>query len=241
MALVHRRRRIRHPRQRRGSRCLQPQPRSHHDRIRASKPHQHGLADLRAQVTDRVSGKSTADLVAAATAVGTSCDASQDHGELVLLLTPAAWERTPAVPAYPARAEAAARPGVGLIPETCAARSARLSESGTSISCPRSNSRAWACRSGVVRMVRVSRCAGQRAAATSTEPATGRAAAPASPPRPALPAGPDPGTARPPSRSRPTREPVRGAAGCRGGGRSLRYRKRRPVARPGNPSGGPPM
>ncbi|MGW4516424.1 hypothetical protein ACWEO4_31555 [Streptomyces sp. NPDC004393] len=83
----------------------------------ASELYQQGFADLRDTVAARFAGLSGEDLVAAATAAGMPCDASQDRDELVLLLALAEWEMTPAALAYSEMAEDAARRGVCLIPE----------------------------------------------------------------------------------------------------------------------------
>lgn len=84
----------------------------------ADELYQQGLEDLRQVVTARFGGLPTDDLVAATAAAGLPGDASLDHGELLLLLTLAEWELTPAAMAYSEMAEDAARRGVRLIPET---------------------------------------------------------------------------------------------------------------------------
>ncbi|WSB89054.1 hypothetical protein OG805_33865 [Streptomyces cellulosae] len=83
----------------------------------ASELYQQGFADLRDTVAARFAGLSGVDLVAAATAAGLPCDASQDRDELVLLLALTEWEMTPAALAYSEMAQDAARRGVCLIPE----------------------------------------------------------------------------------------------------------------------------
>ncbi|MBJ6613907.1 hypothetical protein H4M20_26580 [Streptomyces sp. I4(2020)] len=83
----------------------------------ASELYQQGFADLRDTVAARFAGLSGGDLVAAATAAGMPCDASQDRDELVLLLALAEWEMTPAALAYSEMAQDAAHRGVCLIPE----------------------------------------------------------------------------------------------------------------------------
>jgi hypothetical protein len=83
----------------------------------ANELYQQGLEGLRQSVAARFGGLPTEDLVAAATASGMPCDASQDRGELLLLLALAQWEMTPAAMAYSQMAEDAARRGISLIPE----------------------------------------------------------------------------------------------------------------------------
>ncbi|MGW1810889.1 hypothetical protein [Streptomyces sp. NPDC002078] len=83
----------------------------------ASELYQQGFATLRDTVAARFAGLSSEDLVAAATAAGMPCDASQDRDELLLLLALAEWEMTPAALTYAEMAEDAARRGVCLIPE----------------------------------------------------------------------------------------------------------------------------
>ncbi|MGX4695134.1 hypothetical protein [Streptomyces sp. JNUCC 63] len=84
----------------------------------ANELYQQGLEELRQTVTTRFSDLPTDDLLAATAAVGLPGDASLDRGELLLLLTLAEWELTPAALAYSEMAEDAARRGVCLIPET---------------------------------------------------------------------------------------------------------------------------
>ncbi|MFD7407749.1 hypothetical protein ACFV7R_34975 [Streptomyces sp. NPDC059866] len=83
----------------------------------ANELYQQGLESLRQSVAARFAGLRTRDLVAAVTAAGMPCDASQDRDELLLLLTLTEWEMTPAALAYTEMAEDAARRGVSLIPE----------------------------------------------------------------------------------------------------------------------------
>ncbi|MFJ2240430.1 hypothetical protein [Streptomyces sp. NPDC087859] len=83
----------------------------------ANELYQQGLKDLHREVADRLTGRATADLLAAAQAAGMPCDASQDRDGVILLLTLAEWERSPAAMAFIDMAEAAARRGVRLIPE----------------------------------------------------------------------------------------------------------------------------
>ncbi|WP_233415874.1 hypothetical protein [Streptomyces sp. N35] len=83
----------------------------------ASTLYQHGLEELRRQMTDRLAGQSSTELAAAATGAGMPCDPGQDRGELVLLLSLLEWEMTPAAIAYAEMAEDAARRGVCLLPE----------------------------------------------------------------------------------------------------------------------------
>ncbi|MFF0794631.1 hypothetical protein [Streptomyces spiralis] len=84
----------------------------------ANELYQQGLEDLRQIVTARFGGLSTDDLVAATAAAGMPGEASLDRGELLLLLSLAEWELTPAAMAYSEMAEDAARRGVCLLPET---------------------------------------------------------------------------------------------------------------------------
>jgi len=67
-------------------------------------------------VAGRLDGVATADLMAAAETASTTCDASQDRGEGILLLCLAEWEITPAALAYTQMAEAAAHRGICLLP-----------------------------------------------------------------------------------------------------------------------------
>ncbi|MFE5190063.1 hypothetical protein [Streptomyces sp. NPDC056628] len=83
----------------------------------ANELYQQGLQLLLWEVTARVDGLATADLVSATETAGMPCNASQDRDEVILLLALAEWERTPAAMAYVEMAEAAARPGVCLIPQ----------------------------------------------------------------------------------------------------------------------------
>ncbi|WP_258055004.1 hypothetical protein [Streptomyces sp. Ru71] len=83
----------------------------------ASELYQQGFADLRERVADRCAGLSGQDLLAAVTAAGVPCDASQDREELIVLLALAEWEMTPAALAYSEMAEDLARRGVCLLPE----------------------------------------------------------------------------------------------------------------------------
>ncbi|MFJ2007824.1 hypothetical protein [Streptomyces chartreusis] len=83
----------------------------------ANELYQQGLRDLHQEVSACLAGLATADLMFAAETAGMPCDASQDHAEVVLLLTLVEWEMTPAALAYTAMAEGAARRGVCLIPE----------------------------------------------------------------------------------------------------------------------------
>ena len=83
----------------------------------ASELYQQGLGGLRHTVAARFAGLPDGDLVAAATAAGMPCDASQDRAELVLLLALVEWEMTPATMAFSEMAENAARRGVCLIPK----------------------------------------------------------------------------------------------------------------------------
>ena len=83
----------------------------------ANTLYQQGLDGLRQAVAARFAGLSAGDLAAAATAAGMPGDASQDRGELLLLLALAEWEMTPAAMAYSEMAEAAARRGVCLVPK----------------------------------------------------------------------------------------------------------------------------
>ncbi|MGX4694946.1 hypothetical protein JNUCC63_38925 [Streptomyces sp. JNUCC 63] len=84
----------------------------------ANELYQQGLEDLRQAVTARFGDLPTAGLVAATAAAVLPGDACLDRGELLLLLTLAEWELTPAAMAYSDMAEDAARRGVCLIPET---------------------------------------------------------------------------------------------------------------------------
>lgn len=83
----------------------------------ASELYQQGFESTRRTAAARCAGVSSGDLVAAVTAAGLPCDASQDRDELVLVLALAEWEMTPAAMAYSQLAEDAARRGVSLIPE----------------------------------------------------------------------------------------------------------------------------
>ncbi|MFD5425489.1 hypothetical protein [Streptomyces sp. NPDC127084] len=83
----------------------------------AHELYQQGLQDLHRDVSARLGGLTTADLMSAADTAGIPCDASQDRDEVLLLLTLAEWETTPAAMAYAEMAEAAAHRGVSLIPE----------------------------------------------------------------------------------------------------------------------------
>lgn len=83
----------------------------------ASELYQRGFDDVRDTVAERFVAMSGEDLVAAVTAAGMPYDASQDRGELLLLLALAEWEMTPAALSYTEMAEDAARRGVCLIPE----------------------------------------------------------------------------------------------------------------------------
>ncbi|MFF8847959.1 hypothetical protein ACF08N_35520 [Streptomyces sp. NPDC015127] len=83
----------------------------------ASELYQRGFDDMHHSVAARFVGMSGEDLVAAVTAAGMPHVASQDRGELLLLLALAEWEMTPAALSYTEMAEAAARRGVCLIPE----------------------------------------------------------------------------------------------------------------------------
>ncbi|MER6677774.1 hypothetical protein [Streptomyces sp. NPDC000983] len=89
----------------------------------ANELYQQGLQTLRQEVSARLDGSPTAELVLAAEAAGMPCDGSQDRGEVILLLALAEWEMTPAALAYVEMAEAAARRGVCLIPEEQSRRS----------------------------------------------------------------------------------------------------------------------
>ncbi|MEU0853360.1 hypothetical protein ABZ387_36390 [Streptomyces flaveolus] len=83
----------------------------------ASELYQQGFEGLRRTVAARFTGVPSGSLVAAVTAAGLPCDASQDRDELLLVLALAEWEMTPAAMAYSQLAEDAARRGVSLIPE----------------------------------------------------------------------------------------------------------------------------
>ncbi|MFF9244571.1 hypothetical protein ACF1AY_35740 [Streptomyces sp. NPDC014776] len=83
----------------------------------ASELYQEGFDGMRHTVAARFAGLSADDLVAAATAAGMPCDASQDQDELLALLALVEWEMTPAAMAYTQMAQDAARRGVCLIPE----------------------------------------------------------------------------------------------------------------------------
>jgi len=83
----------------------------------ANELYQQGLQDLRRDVTARVDKLAVEELMVAADAAGMPCDASQDRGEVILLLALVEWEMTPAAMAYTEMAEDAARRGVCLIPE----------------------------------------------------------------------------------------------------------------------------
>jgi hypothetical protein len=83
----------------------------------ASELYQQGFQDLRDTVAARFAGLSSEDLAAAATAAGMPYDVSQDRDELLLLLTLAEWEMTPAALAYTEMAKDAAHRGVCLIPQ----------------------------------------------------------------------------------------------------------------------------
>lgn len=88
----------------------------------ANELYQQGLQDLHRETAERLGQLATADLPAAVQTAGMPCDASRDcasrdRAEVILLLTLAEWERTPAALAFMEMAEAAARRGVCLIPE----------------------------------------------------------------------------------------------------------------------------
>ncbi|MFE4411303.1 hypothetical protein [Streptomyces sp. NPDC056821] len=84
----------------------------------ANELYQQGLEELRQVVETRFGDLPTDGLVAATATAGLPGDASLERGELLLLLTLAEWELTPAAMAYSEMAEDAARRGVCLIPET---------------------------------------------------------------------------------------------------------------------------
>ncbi|MGV4890781.1 hypothetical protein ACSR0Z_30195 (plasmid) [Streptomyces viridosporus] len=83
----------------------------------ASELYQQGFQELRQGIEARFGALPTADLLAAAAAAGMPGDESSERTELLLLLTLAEWELTPAAMAYSQLAEGAARRGVCLIPE----------------------------------------------------------------------------------------------------------------------------
>lgn len=83
----------------------------------ANELYQQGLRNLHQEVSERLAGLATADLMVAAETACMPRGASQDRDEVLLLLTLTEWEMTPAAMAYTEMAEGAARRGVCLIPE----------------------------------------------------------------------------------------------------------------------------
>jgi hypothetical protein len=83
----------------------------------ANELYQQGLKELHQEVAARLDKPATADLMSAAETAGMPCDASQDRDEIILLLTLAEWEMTPAALAHTQMAEDAAHRGICLIPE----------------------------------------------------------------------------------------------------------------------------
>lgn len=83
----------------------------------ANDLYQQGFKDLHRDEAARLDALATAELMAAAETASMPCDASQDRKDVILLLAPANWDRTPAAIAYTQLAETTARRGICLTPE----------------------------------------------------------------------------------------------------------------------------